>query len=67
MRVGYEFREIEPSLLDHPIGIDVLEAVFVLHVKKSEVNGLWWCSIRVGFNGLPTFRGLFGFLWWLLG
>jgi len=53
--------------LDHPIGTDVLEAVFGLHVKKSEVNGLWWCGIRVRFNGLPTFRSLFGFLWWLLG
>ena len=56
------FSEIEPSLLDHPKVPDVLEAVFGLHVKKSKVNGLWWCGIRVGFNGLPTFRGLFGFL-----
>jgi len=62
VRVGYEFREIEPSLLDHPKVPDVLEAVFGLHVKQSEVNGLWWCDIRVGFNGLPTFKGLFGFL-----
>ena len=30
MRVGYEFGEIEPSLLDHPKVSDVLESVFCL-------------------------------------
>ena len=56
VKVGYDFGEIKPSLLDHPIGTNVLEAVFGLHVVKTVVNGWWWCGVRVGLDGLSTLR-----------
>jgi len=60
--VSYEFRQVEPSLLDHSIVSDVFESVLGLFVVKTMVHGWWWCGRRVWLNGWFSFGAGFGFL-----
>ena len=62
MRVGYEFGEIEPSLLDHPIVSDVLEAVFCLHVVKTVVNNGGGAVLGSGLTGCLRLEASLAFL-----
>lgn len=65
LRVGDEFREIKPSLRDHPNGTDVLETVSCSIILEPVLNRWWWCGVRVRFNGRFAFGGGLGLFGWM--